>query len=43
MDEDGHFATEMPNSVQRLDSEKGVDHNNIKPEDEEFKTVLTEL
>ena len=46
MDEDGHFETEMPNSVQELDSEKGVDQIsslNIKPEDEEFKTVLTEL
>ena len=46
MAEDGHFATEMPNSVQGLDSEKGVDqisNLNIKPEDDEFKTVLTEL
>ena len=46
MDEDGHVTTEMPNSVQGLDSEKGVDQIsslNIKPEDDEFKTVLTEL
>ena len=46
MDEAGHFATEMPNSVQGQDSEKGVDHIsslNIKPEDNEFKTVLAEL
>ena len=46
MDEDGHVATEMPNSVQAQDSEKGVDQissPNIKPEDDEFKTVLTEL
>ena len=46
MDEDGHLATEMPNSVQGQDSEKGVDQIsslNIKPEDNEFKTVLAEL
>lgn len=45
MDEDGHFATEMPNSVQGLDSEKvdQISSLNIKPEDGEFKTVLTEL
>lgn len=46
MDEDGHVATEMPNSVQAQDSEKGADQissPNIKPEDDEFKTVLTEL
>ena len=46
MDEDGHFATEMPNSVQGQDSEKGVDQIsslNIKPEDNEFKTALAEL
>ena len=46
MDEDRHFATGMPNSVQGQDSEKGVDQIsslNIKPEDNEFKTVLAEL
>ena len=46
MDEDGHVATEVPNSVQAQDSEKGVDQissPNIKPEDSDFKTVLTKL
>ena len=46
MDEDGHVATEMPNSVYAQDSEKGVDQIsslNIKPEDGDFRTVLTEL
>ena len=46
MDEDGHVATEMPNTVQGQDSEKGADQissPNIKPEDDKFKAVLTEL